>query len=83
MLDDMVIETRHPVLLFRVQVPAGQLRYLFYSAADNELLQVYFGDAKNTRQLLAQFKEAQQRIGHPLVENYKELFESLHLSPGC
>lgn len=82
-LDDLVIETRHPLLLFRVQVPAGQLRYLFYSAADNELLQVCFGDAKNTRQLLAQFKEAQQRIDHPLVENNKELFERLRISPDC
>lgn len=82
-LENLVIETRHPLLLFRVQVPAGQLRYLFYSAADGELLQVCFGDAKSTRQLLAQFKEAQQRICHPLVENDKELLESLRLSPGC
>lgn len=80
MLNDLVIETRHPLLLFRVQVPAGQLRYLFYSAADNELLQVCFGDAKNTRQLLAQFKEAQQRTDHPLVENDEELFEHLHIT---
>ena len=73
------ISTRHPLILFRLPVLSGQVRYLKYSAEEGKGLEVFFGDAANTRQVLSVFKETQQRLSHPVIEHDPELLQRLRL----
>jgi len=75
--DDLELRTRHKLLLFRISVTHGRLRYLLYSAEHNTAIEVLFAESKETARMLSMFKETQQRLAHPLLERDSALAEKL------